>query len=61
MTDIMETSPLPHKLPYTVTTTDVVLQSPTPESETPSSASASTGISLQASPMEDDSPGVPQE
>jgi M-phase inducer tyrosine phosphatase len=59
MTDIMETSPLPHKLPYTISTTNVVLQSPTPELE--SSASTSTGGSLQASPMEDDSPVVPQE
>ncbi|EED22067.1 cell cycle control protein tyrosine phosphatase Mih1, putative [Talaromyces stipitatus ATCC 10500] len=59
MTDIMETSPLPHKLPYNLPTTDLVLQSPTPDSE--STVSTSTGVSLQASPMEDDQPAVPQE
>lgn len=59
MTDIMEMSPLPHKLPYTVATTEVMLHSPTPDSE--AAASTGTGISLQASPMEDAQPAVSQE
>lgn len=59
MTDMMDMSPLPHKLPYTIATTEVVPQSPTPDSE--SSVSNSAGISLQASPMEDAQPAATQE
>ncbi|KAH8705527.1 putative cell cycle control protein tyrosine phosphatase Mih1 [Talaromyces proteolyticus] len=50
--DMMEMSPLPHKLPYTITT-EVSLQSPTPESLDVPMPSRSP---LEASPMEDAPP-----
>jgi M-phase inducer tyrosine phosphatase len=58
--DVMEMSPLPHKLPYTLTT-EVVIQSPTPEMSVDSSMCDDEPSPLAESPMEDAQPMELQE
>lgn len=57
--DMMEMSPLPHKLPYTLTT-EVVIQPPTPELSVDLSMCGQPSP-LAESPMEDAQPTEPQE
>lgn len=57
--DTMEMSPLPHKLPYSLST-EVSLHSPTPDCLDSPMVEGSRS-SLQASPMEDAQPAIIQE